>query len=73
MNARDDHQSTPAHKAAGYGQGDALKWLLENGADGMGQIRLIKFKVSDSINYTITPQRLDDNRQQISTINRQFS
>eukprot|EP00116_Pleurobrachia_bachei_P004051 sb/3464313/ len=33
VNARDDHLSTPAHKAAGHGQVEALKWLILHGAD----------------------------------------
>ena len=33
VDARDDHQSTPAHKAAGHGQVETLSWLIDNEAD----------------------------------------
>uniref|UniRef100_A0A1I8FQA0 ANK_REP_REGION domain-containing protein n=1 Tax=Macrostomum lignano TaxID=282301 RepID=A0A1I8FQA0_9PLAT len=33
VNERDDHGSTPAHKAAGQGHIDALQWLIEIGAN----------------------------------------
>ena len=33
INERDDHGSTPAHKAAGQGHVAVLRWLIETGCD----------------------------------------
>lgn len=33
MDARDNAQNTPLHYAAGAGHVEAVKWLLNNGAD----------------------------------------